>query len=177
MPQAVTSQMNAGKVIRHPGEHPKAIREDHNPFALLGFLPTYLRLLIFLRWTSYKCPHCGHVFRIEFWPNNVKLGSGQRLCKQCGTLFDDGSREWPELPLFRKLRLFFPPLAVGIWGGFVVAAIASLFIGPRDEHSWPVVIIVSTFGLIPALAWSPIHLIQVIRSIHRYNARGNQEAK
>ncbi len=165
------------KGVDHHTRYPKAIHEDQNPFALLGFLPGYLRLLIFLRWTAYKCPHCSQVFRRDFWPRNVWLGTGKRVCKNCGQIFDDGSSEWPELALFRKLRFFLPPLAVGIWGGFVVAAVASLFIGPRDEHSWPVVIIVSTFGLIPALAWSPIHLAQVIRSIHRYNARGNQGTK
>jgi hypothetical protein len=160
--------------VDHPRKYPKATREDQNPFALLGFLPRYLRLLVFLRWTSYKCPHCGHVFRRDFWPRNVWLGAGERVCKNCGKTFDDGSLEWRELPLVRKLRFFFPPLSVGIWGGFVVAAMASLFIGPRDEHSWPVVIVVSTFGLIPALAWSPIHLLQVIRSIRRYNARAEE---
>ena len=157
--------------VDRPRKYPKATHEDQNPFALFGFLPGYLRLLIFLRWTIYKCPHCGDVFRRDFWPRNVWLGAGEHVCKNCGKIFDDGSCEWPELPLLRKLRFFFSPLAIGIWGGFVVAAIASLFIGPRDEHSWPVVIVVSTFGLIPALAWSPIHLTQVIRSIRRYNAR------
>jgi hypothetical protein len=155
-------------------KYPKATNEDQNPFAFSGFLPGYLRLLIFLRWTVYKCPHCGHVFRRDFWPRNVWLGSGERVCKNCGQIFDDGSREWRELPLLRKLRFFFPPLAIGIGGGFVVAAIASLFIG--DEHSWPIVIIVSTFGLIPVLALSPIHLTQVIRSIHRYNARAESRS-
>jgi hypothetical protein len=161
--------------VDHRTKYPKATNEDQNPFALLGFVPGYLRLLIFLRWTVYKCPQCGHVFRRDFWPKNVWLGPGERVCNNCGQIFDDGSREWWELPLLRKLRFFFPPLAVGIWGGFVVAAIASLFIGPRDEHSWPIVIIISTLGLIPVLVSSPVRLAQVIRSIHRYNARAVSE--
>lgn len=148
-----------------------AVHEDHSPFSVLGLFPGYQRFLIFVRWTSYKCPPCGCVFRRDFWPQNVRLGSERRTCKQCGMAFDDGSREWPELPLLSKLRFFFPPLAIGIWGGFVVATVASLFIGPRDEHSWPLVIVVSTFGLTPALARSPVNLTRVIRSIRRYNAR------
>jgi len=158
--------------VDHLAKYAKAAHEDQNPFALLGFVPGYLRLLIFLRWTVYKCPHCGRIFRRDFWPRNVRLGPGEHVCKNCGKVFDYDSREWPELHLLRKLRFFFPPLALGVRGGFVVAAIASLSIGLRDEHSWPVVIVVSSFGLIPALAWSPIHLTQMIRSIHRYNARG-----
>lgn len=157
--------------VDYPGKYPKATHEEQSPFALLGFLPGYLRLLIFLRWTIYKCPHCGHVFRRDYWPGNVWLGAGEHVCKNCGKIFDDGSREWPELPLARMLRLLFPPLIIGVWGGFVVAAVASLFIGPRDEQSWLIVILVSSFGLVPAVAWSPIQLARVIRSIHRYNAR------
>jgi len=146
---------------------PSAIRKDCDLLTLVG--------LHLVRWTSYSCPHCNGVFRRDYWPRNVWLGAGKRVCKNCGQIFDDGSREWAEIPLLRRLRVFFPPLAVGIWGGFVVAAVASLFIGPRDEHSWPLVIVVSTFGLIPAIAWFPIHLAQVIRSIRRYNERGKLE--
>jgi hypothetical protein len=153
-------------------ELPSAIREDHNPFALLGFFPGLQRFLIFARWTSYKCPHCNSVFRRDYWTNNVRLGSGERECEQCGIRFDDGSREWPELSIFRRVRFFFPPLAIGIWGGFTVAAIASLYIGPRDEHSWPVVFVVSAFGLMPILAFSPVQLTRAIRSVRRYNERG-----
>ena len=151
---------------------PAAVHEDHSPFSVLGLFPGYQRFLIFVRWTSYKCPHCGCVFRRDFWLSSVRLGRGQRTCKECAMPFDDGSREWPELPILGKLRFFLPPFAIGIWGGFTVAAIVSLFIGPRDEHSWPVVFIVSTFGLMPALAWSPIQLTRVIRSVRRYNGRG-----
>jgi|SRR5579859_1057913 len=155
----------------------RAIREDRNPFSIFGFTPGFQRLLIFVRWTSYKCPHCGHVFRRDFWPGSVRLGSGQRTCQECGTLFDDGSREWPELAFESKLRLFLPPLAIGIWCGFLAAAVASLYIGPRDEHSWGVVFFVSAVGLMPAIAWSPVPLTRMIYSIHRYKARGDRDAR
>lgn len=148
---------------------PPAVREDYSPFSVLGLFPGYQRFLIFARWTSYKCPYCGCVFHRDFWPTKVRLGSGQRTCKNCGMPFDDGSREWPKLPLLSKVRFFLPPLACGIWGGFTLAAIASLFIGPRDEHSWPLVFVVSAFGLIPALALSPVQLTRVVKSVHRYN--------
>ena len=155
---------------------PRAIREDRNPFAIFGFTPGFQRVLIFVRWTSYKYPHCGYVFRRDFWPSEVRLGSGQRMCKQCQMLFDDGSREWPELPFGSKLKLFLPPLAIGIWGGFVVASVASLYIGPKDEHSWGVVFFVSALGLMPVIAWSPVPLTRMFYSIRRYNARGNAGA-
>jgi hypothetical protein len=152
---------------------PGAVREDHNPFALVGLFPGCQRFLIFLRWRSYKCPHCGHVFRRDYWPANIRIGSGVHLGRKCGLEFDDGSREWPELSLAQKLRRFFPPLLMAIWGGFVVASILSLFIGPRDEHSLLVIVLVSSFGLMPTLIWSPLPLYSVVRSIRRYNNRGS----
>jgi hypothetical protein len=145
-----------------------AIREDHNPFAIVGLFPGLQRLLIFVRWTSYSCPHCNAAFRRDFWPHNIWLGSGERLCRKCGTVFDDGSREWPELSLAKKLRFLFPPLLIGISGGFVVAAILSVFITPWDEHSWLVVAIVLGFSLVPVIVWCLVRLIWVLRSKHRY---------
>src|SRR6266487_4682558 len=132
---------------------PSAIRKDHDLFALAGlhFLSPYLAFLPFLRWTSYSCPHCNRVFRRDYWPNNVRLGNGERTCRECARVFDDGSREWPELSLARRLRFLFPPLLRGISGGFVVAAILGVFITPRDEHSWLVVVIVLGFSLIPVI--------------------------
>jgi hypothetical protein len=149
---------------------PSAIRKDRDLLALAGlhFLSPYFAFLPFLRWTSYSCPHCNCVFRRDYWPNNVRLGNGERTCQECTRVFDDGSREWPELSLTRRLRFLFPPLLIGISGGFVVAAILSVFITPRDEHSWLVVAIVFGFSLIPVIIWCPVRLVWVLRSKHRY---------
>jgi uncharacterized C2H2 Zn-finger protein len=145
-----------------------AVREDHNPLALLGFFPGYQRFLIFLRWTSYKCPHCAQVFRRDFWPSNIRLGAGERLCTKCGKVFDDGSREWRELPTAKKLRFFLPPLLLGICGGFLVAAIIVSFMPPRD---WRVSVIGLVLFLLLLLVWSPLRMLWVIRSVRRYNNR------
>jgi hypothetical protein len=149
---------------------PLAIRKDRDPLALAGlhFLSPYLAFLPFLRWTSYSCPHCHGVFRSDYWPNNVRLGNGERTCRECARVFDDGSREWPELSLARRLRFLFPPLLVGISGGFVAAAILSVYVTTWDEHSLVVVFIVSGFGLIPLILWCPVRLIWIFRSKHRY---------
>jgi hypothetical protein len=148
---------------------PPAVREDRDPFAFFIHAGG-LGSLAFLRWTNYSCPHCRVVFRRDYWSRNVKLGSGLRICDHCGTGFDDGSREWPQLTHIKKLRLFFPPLIIGIWGGFAVAGIASLFIGPRDEHSLGIVIFAFITGLLPAVFLSPIQFWRINRSIRRYNA-------
>jgi uncharacterized Zn-finger protein len=147
---------------------PRAIRKDHSPLALVGVFGMVLeRALIFLgfvRWTSYQCPYCNAVFRRDFWPDKLRLGSGKRTCQRCGRLFDDGSREWPQLTLTQKLRFFFPPLFLGIWGGLVLAALLAALIGPPDEHTLP---IVAVFILVPTFLWSPVRLIWMLLSYHR----------
>ena len=149
-------------------KYPAAIREDCNAFPFAGLFPSYLRLLLFLRWTSYKCPHCGHVFRRDFWPGNVWLGGGERTCSECSARFDDGSHEWPELPAFRKLRFLFPPLLVGIAVGLPAAGLIVLMM---PDHDWRVLVFTVVFGLFPLLLSGVMHWPWVMRSIRRYNAR------
>jgi hypothetical protein len=149
-------------------KYPQAIREDNNSFPYAGFLPGYGRLLLFLRWTSYACPHCHKVFRRDFWPGNVRLGSGERTCAKCGNVFDDGSREWMDLGIRGKIRIFCPPLLCGIWGGFAVAGGVSYFAFPRDEHSLFVGVFAFLVGIVPVLLCSPYHVIAVLRSNRRY---------
>jgi hypothetical protein len=148
-------------------KHDLAIREENSPFGLVGLFPGPQRLLIFLRWTSYSCPYCRHVFRRDFWPSNVRLGCGERLCRECGKVFDDGTREWPELGLGARLRFIFAPLLVGIWGGFTVAGVIVAFGPARDEHSLFIVMFASAVGLIPIVLSSPFSMIAVLRSKRR----------
>ena len=143
---------------------PSAIRKDNNSFASIGLLGP-MRPLALLRWTSYSCPHCGYVLWRDFWPNKVRLGKGERICPRCSNVLDDGSREWPELSFGSKLHFFLPSLFVGIWGGLSLAGFGSLFTGPRDEHSWPVALVLVLF---PLVLWCPARLIWVFRSKSRY---------
>ena len=149
---------------------PKAIGEDHSPFWFAGLPPSqgFARLLIFLRWKTYRCPHCGHVFRRDYWQRSVKLGCGQRTCSKCGTLFDDSSREWPELPAIKKLRVLFPPLLFGVCGGFLLGGVVVSLMPPRD---WRVTIAMVIFVPVPVVAYCLCRLPWVVYSVHRYNAR------
>ena len=153
--------------------YPPAIREDRNPFAFMAFIPGFERLLIFVRWTSYQCPSCGKVFRRDFWPSNTKLGPAVRTCANCGVTFDDGSREWPELPFPRKVRILFPPLLQGICGGFVLAGI---LVSTFPDHDWRVTVFSLTIGLLPAVTWGILRLPWVLFSIRRYNNREQQHS-
>jgi hypothetical protein len=158
-------------------EVPMAVRGESQPFPFVHFLGKWALLFIFLRWTNYSCPSCHAVFRRDYWPDNVRLGPGQRICQNCGQTFDDQSREWTELSMFRKLRFLVSPPLVGLAGGFVLAAFLSVFVGPRDEHTWPVVFVISGFGLFPLVLWCSVRLIWVFRSIHRFKeANGHPDS-
>jgi hypothetical protein len=137
----------------------------HLPIQILGWqLGLIGSALAFLRWTEYRCPHCHAAFRRDYWPDNVRLGSGERTCNGCGKAFDDGAREWPELKWSRKLRYLLPPgiFAVGL-SIFVFIGIAPLLLAPRDVVTLSIVVLLPLAALAPMFLWTlvrlhPIHL-------------------
>jgi hypothetical protein len=149
---------------------PSAIRKDCDLFALVGLhlLSPYFAFLAMLRWTSYSCPHCSGVFRRDYWPHSVRLGNGERICRECAKVFDDGSREWPELELTQRLRFLLPPSIIAITGGFLLCGIVTLFIAPRNVVNWVIGVIILVISLSPTIAWCLVRLICVLRSIRRY---------
>src|SRR5438552_1435589 len=124
--------------------------------------------LAFVRWTSYACPHCQSVFRRDFWPANVRLGSGAIICPKCGNPFDDGAREWPQLTQGKKLRYFFPPGIQATGGVGLFCFVFSILIAPKDVVNWHSIAFLFTFFLSPVLIWSLIRYFFVARSIGRF---------
>jgi hypothetical protein len=149
---------------------PSATREDHDLLVLFGlhFLSPFFAFLPLLRWTSFSCPHCNGVFRRDYWPQNVRLGSGERTCKRCSKTFDEGAREWPELALNRKLRYFVPPGIQAVAGAGLFCAIFALVIAPRNVVNPLTGILVVAFFLSPVLVWCLIRWVFVLRSIQRF---------
>jgi hypothetical protein len=138
---------------------PPAIRGDYDPFfPVLGIL----------RWTDYRCPYCQAVFRRDYWPHNVKLGDGERTCTACAKVFDDGSREWPELGFWQKFRFMLPPGILAMAGSFLFCAIFLLFIAPPDVVNWLTGTLIVGFSLLPTILWSLVRLEPVRRSRSRY---------
>jgi hypothetical protein len=146
-------------------ELPLEVSEDQTPFPLAVLFPGYARALGFVRWTSYRCPDCGHVSRRDYWTNSVHIGPRVRKCDHCGTLFDDRACEWPEFVTLKKLRVFFPPLLVGICGGLVLAGVIVSMIPP---HDWRLSAISVTIALGPVVFWGIVRLPWVLVSISRY---------
>jgi len=147
---------------------PPAIREDQDPFATVGLFGGLAHFLIFLRWTSYACPHCQGVFRRDFWPHDVRLGNPTRICRKCGIPFDDGSREWPELRIAQRLRFFLPPGVQATGGALLFCAIFTLFIAPGDVVDLLAGTVVVLIFLSPILVWCLARLLWVLRSKNRF---------
>ncbi len=149
---------------------PLAVRNDRDLPVLFGlhFASPYLVFLPFVRWTSFSCPHCNGVFRRDYWPHNVRLGNGERVCARCGKAFDDGAREWPELRFVYRLRFFLPPGIQALAGGLLFCAIFTLFIAPRDVLNFSAGVVVVSVFLSPVVLWSLIRFFWIRRSKHRF---------
>jgi hypothetical protein len=145
----------------------RVIRKDHNPFA-------FLEILQFIRWTDHSCPKCGYLFRRTYFPGAVLLGEGQSVCRRCGALFDDSSREWPELRMSEKMRFLLPPGVLGIAGGVILCGLIAIFVAPHDRLNWSAVALILTvtvgIATLPAIAWCLIRMPAIRRSIERYEA-------
>jgi|GEM_PF-6420384 len=153
----------------------EAIRIDHDRFSLppVEVPGTSTRLwplffLAFFRWTSYACPHCERVFRRDYWPHNVRLGNPERICRKCGKPFDDGSREWPELGLAKKIRFFLPPGILAFGGSLIFCAIFFFLLTQKDMINWQDRAIVVCIFLSPILAWCLVRLLWVLPSKDRF---------
>src|SRR5580704_15240964 len=101
---------------------PASIRDDRDPF--------WAGIWRYVRWTSYRCPYCGARFRTDYIPRKVILGHGERTCSGCGKVFDDGSREWPELTTSERIRYLVPVPMVGVIAGCLLCVAIPLFQRP-----------------------------------------------
>ena len=141
----------------------RAIRKDHDPFPL--FLSSWLA---FLRWTDFRCPHCHRIFRRDYLPHKVRLGSGERTCKKCGNVFDDGAREWSELRTNEKIRCLLPVPLVGVLGGALICGALPLLSAPRKQLDAIALEVILGIALLVLLLWLVIRVPQIYRSIYRY---------
>lgn len=149
------------------------IREDHEICAIsIGALEIAgvrravwpFPLLAFLRWTSHAYPHGRRVFRRDYWPYNVRLGSGERLYIERRKTFDDNSREWPELTTGKELRFLLPPGIQALGGSGLFCGVFTLFIAPRDVVNLGIGLIVMVILLSPVLTWCMLRLVFCARS-------------
>jgi len=154
-----------------------AVKNQFDPFRwLVGF--GGLGLLPIFRCTFYQCPHCRRPFKVTWGPSNSLLGSGERECWHCKQVFRDGSNEWPEMNS-KERRLFLVPITVaGIIGAFLLmlglAAWTFFFLRPPAHFDFA--LLFEILGL-PIAFWFGFRILQIVRSVRRYNAQANPGAK
>ena len=149
-----------------------ALRKDYDPFSRV-LIPTIL-LRIF-RCTVYRCPYCRWIFKATWGPSNALLGSGERACWKCKQIFYDGSHEWPEISAAERQWFLVPITVAGYLGALLL--IAGLFVYDRfvfrnHASDWNRNLFIAL--VLPAVAWGAFRLTQVVRSVRRYNHRGEK---
>ena len=149
-----------------------AIKKDYDPFPPGVFLQA--NLFAAIRCTVYRCPYCRRAFKVTWGPTNSMLGSGERTCWHCGQVFCDGSQEWPEMNSGNRLRFVMPISVAGFFGAFmVIGGLYTYFdITKRRGLEIGALIFFSAFSL-PIACWIILRILQIVRSIRRYNNRGS----
>jgi hypothetical protein len=114
----------------------------------------------------------GWIFKITWGPSNSLLGTGERACWHCKTLFWDGSQEWPETSGDDQRLFLLPITVVGFVRAFILILALTQWISffLRMPARFRYDLFFMVFG-IPMLLWFAIRGWQVNRSIHLYNDR------
>ncbi len=154
-----------------------AIKQDLDPFRI-KFVLFWWDLLALLRCTIFRCPYCRWIFKVTWGPSNSLLGAGDRACWHCKEVFWDGSNEWPEMS-GEDQRLFLVPITIaGLIGGFLLIPALmlwmSFFLGQPIHFRYG--LFFTILGL-PLGLWFGFRILQIMRSIRRYNARGQARLK
>jgi hypothetical protein len=148
-----------------------ALKKDFDPFPPRIWLRANWFAII--RCTVYRCPYCQWIFKITWGPSNSFLGSGERTCWRCKEIFWDGSEEWPEMGRSGRMRFVLPISMAGFLGAFLlIAGLYSYFVITRNRHFEVGELIFFAVFFFPILCWSLFRMVQVLRSIRRYNTRG-----
>jgi hypothetical protein len=87
-------------------------------------------------------------------------------------IFDDESKEWPELLKGQKFRFLVPPGVLGLSGGVLLCAVIALVFASLDEDIAValVAVILVVISTIPPLVWAAVRLPAIRRSAKRYDA-------
>jgi hypothetical protein len=151
-----------------------AVKSNFDPFGRLFFGFSGVGFLLRItRCTVFTCPYCRWIFKITWGPSNALVGGGERTCWHCKEVFWDGSNEWPEMSGEERYWFVVPITVAGYLGALLV--IAGLFLYDhyvfRNHASdWNGNFLIAL--VLPVVAWGAFRLTQVIRSVRRYNCRG-----
>src|SRR6266851_1967026 len=149
-----------------------AIKQNVDPFPATVSFVNYNPLAIF-RCTVYRCPYCRWIFKVTWGPSNSLVGRGERACWHCKQVFSDYSNEWPEMSAGDRSLFLVPITVAGYLGALLIIGgiyAYDVFYFKRPASYGDLIFFIA-FAL-PLVAWFTFRSVQVIRSIRRYNGRG-----
>ena|ERR1700686_3009302 len=151
-----------------------ALKKEFEPFGWVIPAIEAIGILPIFRCTFYRCPYCRSVFKITWGPSNSLLGPGERRCWHCKQTFWDGSQEWQEMNGDDRMRFVLPISVAGFLGGFlIVAGLYLILIFENKQRVDPGAMIFFIAFFLPIACWIAFRIVQIARSIRRYNNRGS----
>jgi hypothetical protein len=132
--------------------------------------------MLYIRYYNFSCSHCGRGYGGSLSP--FQLGTGRRRCKNCNTVFNDGSREWPELTKMQKFEYVFPTTVLGYMGAFLIVIGTAYWIG-SDLHEK--LFLVELMLFLMGLPWVPYfigrarRIRQSVERFERHRVFGDTE--
>jgi hypothetical protein len=151
-----------------------ALKKEFDPFKAI--VPGFgaVGILPILRSTFYLCPYCRSPFKVIWGPSYSLLGTGERACWHCKQIFWDGSQEWPEMSSNDRMQYLLPISVAGYLSGFLVVGglyLYILFFSKSRPKAGELTFFIEF--LIPIACWIVFRIIQIFRSVRRYNDRGS----
>jgi hypothetical protein len=125
-----------------------------------------------LRCTVYGCPYCRWIFKTTWGILSPLLGPGDRECRHCKLKSLNPSKEWPEMGGDERQRFLLPVLVSGYRAAFIL--IGALWVYSVFALKMQIALKISAFFLaflFPVVSWCSFRVVQVLCSVHRYNAR------
>ncbi len=119
-----------------------------------------------LDYTNFCCPDCWQPYMSSLSP--LHLGTGRRRCPNCGAIFCDGSREWPELTRMERFEYVFPATVLVFTSVAVILMVVALVVS-NSLREWDLMAGVVSFTMV--LPWLPYFLsrrTQIVESKERY---------
>jgi hypothetical protein len=149
-----------------------ALKKEFDPFGRVIPAIGAFGILPIFRCTFFRCPYCRWIFKTTWEPSNSLLGPGERRCWHCSEIFWDGSQEWPEMNGDDRMRLVLPVSIAGLLGGLLVlAGLSAYLMFTNKERLDPGAFIFFAALFLPIACWIAFRIVQIVRSIRRYNSR------
>ena len=120
--------------------------------------------------TTYRCPHCRHVYKLVFGPGDAFLGEGKRSCSRCRKVFRDRSKESAEVRSLDRCFFVFPGFVCAWILLGIVACVLLAWLGWSLGTTTMLLRVAIAFAA-PLIAWLIFRNAQIVRSLHRSGLR------